>query len=211
MNVYVIKDWDEHYENNRSKEIKNPSWIPIPNKLYGDGYTMIMEQKKGAAIYGAWIALVCIAQRCDKRGTLMRNNGDPHDIDSISRITRIDKETIKLMIDFSLEKTKWLSLLDLESGAVISQEGAVESQESVPIQKDTEQKDRDRTGRGRFTPPALEEVINYINEKNYQIDADKWYNHYTANGWMVGKNKMKDWKAAVRTWIPDKKQKYGII
>lgn len=55
----------------------------------------------------------------------------------------------------------------------------------------------------RFTPPKIEEVINYCNERNKGVDPEKWYNHYTSNGWKVGKNGMKDWKAAVRTWEKD--------
>ena len=39
------------------------------------------------------------------------------------------------------------------------------------------------------------------------VDPDKWFNHYLANGWMVGKNKMKDWRAAVRTWEEKKHER----
>lgn len=52
----------------------------------------------------------------------------------------------------------------------------------------------------RFSPPTIDEVKAYCQERNKGVDPERWYNHYTANGWMVGKNKMKDWKAAVRTW-----------
>ena len=52
----------------------------------------------------------------------------------------------------------------------------------------------------RFTKPTLEEVQAYCQERNNNVDAQKWYNHYEAVGWKVGKNPMKDWKASVRTW-----------
>lgn len=52
----------------------------------------------------------------------------------------------------------------------------------------------------RFKPPTLEEVQAYCSERNNNIDAERFINHYTSNGWMVGRTKMKDWKAAVRTW-----------
>lgn len=52
----------------------------------------------------------------------------------------------------------------------------------------------------RFTPPTLEEVQAYCIERNNSVDAERFINYYTSNGWQVGKNKMKDWKAAVRTW-----------
>lgn len=52
----------------------------------------------------------------------------------------------------------------------------------------------------RFIPPSLEDVQSYIGEKGYTVDAESFVNFYESKGWMVGKNKMKDWKAAVRTW-----------
>jgi hypothetical protein len=51
-----------------------------------------------------------------------------------------------------------------------------------------------------FIPPTLEEVTSYCKERNNSVDPQKWYDFYAAKGWMIGKNKMKDWKAAVRTW-----------
>ena len=54
--------------------------------------------------------------------------------------------------------------------------------------------------RKRFVPPTLEEVRSYCQERKNNVNPEKFIDHYTANGWMVGRNKMKDWKAAVRTW-----------
>ena len=48
--------------------------------------------------------------------------------------------------------------------------------------------------------PTVDEVQAYITEKGYHISAEKFIDHYQSNGWMVGKTKMKDWKAAVRNW-----------
>lgn len=52
----------------------------------------------------------------------------------------------------------------------------------------------------RFTPPSIEEVANYINEKGYHFDADDFVNFYESKSWMVGKNKMSKWKAACAVW-----------
>ena len=51
-----------------------------------------------------------------------------------------------------------------------------------------------------FTPPTIDDVKAYCKERNNKVDPEHWYAHYTANGWMVGRNKMKDWKHAVITW-----------
>lgn len=53
----------------------------------------------------------------------------------------------------------------------------------------------------RFTPPTKQDVMDYCQEKGYtDVDVERFMNYYISNGWMVGKNKMKDWKAAVRNW-----------
>ena len=52
----------------------------------------------------------------------------------------------------------------------------------------------------KFIPPSRECVQKYISEQGYSVDADRFIDYYTANGWKVGKNRMKDWKAAVRNW-----------
>lgn len=49
-------------------------------------------------------------------------------------------------------------------------------------------------------PESLEAVKAYIQEKKYSLNAEKWYYHYVANGWKVGRNPMKDWKASVDYW-----------
>ncbi len=60
----------------------------------------------------------------------------------------------------------------------------------------------DRVGekRKRFTPPTKEEVADYCAEKKLSIDTERFIDFYESKGWMVGKNKMKDWKASVRNW-----------
>ena len=52
----------------------------------------------------------------------------------------------------------------------------------------------------RFCPPTVDEVKAYCLEKNYTVDAENFCDFYESKGWFVGKNKMKSWQAAVRTW-----------
>lgn len=54
--------------------------------------------------------------------------------------------------------------------------------------------------KAHFVPPTLENVIGYCREKGYKVDAERFIDFYESKGWMVGKNKMKDWKVAVRNW-----------
>lgn len=51
-----------------------------------------------------------------------------------------------------------------------------------------------------FVPPSVEEVRAYCLERGNNIDPQYFVDYYEARGWMIGKNKMKDWRAAMRTW-----------
>lgn len=51
-----------------------------------------------------------------------------------------------------------------------------------------------------FTPPTVEEVREYCRSRNNNVDPEQFCSFYESKGWMVGQNRMKDWKAAVRTW-----------
>lgn len=66
--------------------------------------------------------------------------------------------------------------------------------------KEKELKEKVKRESRRFTPPTREEVAAYIAEKGYRVDPDRWMAYYESNGWKVGRNPMKDWKAAVVTW-----------
>ena len=68
--------------------------------------------------------------------------------------------------------------------------------QTMSVKKEKNKKEK----RKRFTPPAPEEVMDYAFEKGLSIDAEKFCDYYESNGWKVGRNPMKDWKAAVRTW-----------
>jgi len=61
-------------------------------------------------------------------------------------------------------------------------------------------------GQKKFIPPTVEEVKGYCQERGNDVDPEQWVNFYQAKGWYVGKNKMIDWKAAVRTWEKNSKQ-----
>lgn len=72
--------------------------------------------------------------------------------------------------------------------------------DSIEIDKDNIYNVPQSDTRKRFIPPTLEEVIDYCNERQNNVDPEQFIDYYTTNGWKVGKNKMKDWKASIRTW-----------
>ena len=76
-----------------------------------------------------------------------------------------------------------------------------------PMPKREEEKREDKSREGKkFTPPSIDQVKEYCKERENNVDAERFINFYESKGWMVGKNKMKDWKAAVRNWESSDKQ-----
>ena len=59
-----------------------------------------------------------------------------------------------------------------------------------------------------FVPPTVEEVSQFCSENNIDVNANTFVNFYESKGWFVGKNKMKNWKAAVRTWERNNARRY---
>ena len=62
----------------------------------------------------------------------------------------------------------------------------------------------------KFTPPLVVDIHSYMMERSLTslqavTESDKFFDFYSSKGWMVGKNKMKDWKAAVRNWLKNYK------
>lgn len=71
--------------------------------------------------------------------------------------------------------------------------------------KDSKEK-KTKQDNNRFVIPAVEQIKEYCTERNNKIDADYFFNYYQSKGWMIGKNKMKDWQSAVRTWEKREKE-----
>lgn len=62
-----------------------------------------------------------------------------------------------------------------------------------------------------FKKPTLEEVETYCKDRENNIDAEKFIDYYDSNGWKVGRNSMKDWKAAIRNWEKNQQEKHENI
>lgn len=72
--------------------------------------------------------------------------------------------------------------------------------DNINIDKKEKVLSLDNTKKKIFTPPSVKDVQEYCSERKNNVDAQAFVDFYESKGWMVGKNKMKDWKAAVRTW-----------
>ena len=77
----------------------------------------------------------------------------------------------------------------------------IELEKEIKIEKEIDSSAKSTTTkRKRFEKPTLSEIKQYCTERNNNVNAEHFFDYYESNGWKVGKNSMKDWKAAVRTW-----------
>ena len=81
--------------------------------------------------------------------------------------------------------------------------GEIDIEKEIDIDIEKEKKSRN------FVPPSLSEVKAYCQERNNGINPEQFIDFYESKGWFVGKNKMKDWKAAVRNWEQRRKEERG--
>jgi len=101
--IYRVRDWNENHENNRSRELKTLLWIPVPNDLGADRYVELVSHPDGAAHLGVWIALLMIASKGSPRGYLVREDGRPHNEESVAVLSRLPKQLIEEAITRLLE------------------------------------------------------------------------------------------------------------
>ena len=101
-----IRDWQENFERDRTKQWKNLQWVPIPNKQ-GSGYRMIMSETNGLKIFACWISLVQVASQSSPRGDLSK-----YDIKKLSLLTMIKECDLKQSIKYLSEELDWIEVIE---------------------------------------------------------------------------------------------------
>lgn len=89
---------------------------------------------------------------------------------------------------------------DVSVSDSVSDSVSVSVSESVSVSDSVYKDIKDIGKRKRFQRPTVAEVSEYCDERHNNVDPQRFVDYYDSNGWHVGKNPMKDWKAAVRTW-----------
>lgn len=144
-----------------------------------------------------------------------------HDAEIIAHDMRMSREKVEDMMRYMVELglfeessghitcLKLLKRIDLSQGgskefrqAILDKRKQVESghsHDSVMTQSciEVEVEVNKTTTTAR---PSVEQVAEYVATRQVQINPQAFVDYYTANGWKVGRNSMKDWRAAVRTW-----------
>lgn len=196
-----------------------------------DDKVMIMRSAYGAEGYGwYWMLIEIMSKHKDCRLQMKQ----PYFYDALSMELQTDPSTIKSFIDdcikeFKLFKTDkefvWTDRLtrtlkkankksrQAREASLIGWEKRKGTGNSNTTAKRTHS-ERKATA-SKFIKPQVIDVVKYFNERGVHDkgEVEKFYDFYQSKGWMVGRNKMKDWKAAIRNWLKgyNKSKKRGMV
>ena len=208
-------------------------WLQLKEDFFeDDAIEWLEEQKPNGRDYAYFYLKLCL-KSLKSNGILIRQVGNiliPYDNKKLAELTKMDFDTVTV----AMELLKQIGLVKvLENGEIyVTQlenligsisKGALKKQQQrlmggqegdncppkIKIKLKDKVKDKDRNiEQKKFKKPTYEEVEEYCNERNNNINPQKFIDFYESKGWYVGKNKMKDWKACIRTW--ESKESGGV-
>ena len=146
-------------------------------------------------------------------GIIVIKHWKMHNYIQADRYRPTDYVEEKSMLGIKSNKAYTLDVSKMDTECIQNGYIGKDSIGKVSIDKDSKDKDSKEESVGgekakRFYPPTLDEVKKYCEERKNNIDPMAFIDFYSSKGWMIGKNRMKDWKAAVRTWERKRKEKY---
>lgn len=200
------------------------------NENYFDSETQVLLESMPDGYLYSNILLKLYLKSLKNDGKLMFNEKIPYSPQMIATITRHQVGTVekalKIFRDLNIidiidtgaiymldiqnyigksnteadRKRDYRRRIEAEKGTMgqMSLNCPLEIEKEIEIEKELDI-DTNKTTK-KFKKPSLEEVKEYCQERNNNINAEHFIDYYDANGWKVGKNPMKDWKAAIRTW-----------
>jgi hypothetical protein len=113
----------------------------------------------------------------------------------------------KIVISFLDKERKEIESKRLKLSESGRKGGLSKAKASLKQGSSIKEEDKDKEIRNIFIAPTLEQVESFCLENNLELEAEKFVNFYESKGWIVGKTKMKNWKAAVRNWAKPKQPK----
>jgi hypothetical protein len=120
VKAYRVRDWNEVYENNRSRTVKELQWVAIPNRHDGEGFKRVMQHDRASEIFTAFILILQVASRCQPRGTLIRD-GRPHDASSLALKTGGRCEWFSIALEvLSSTEIGWIESFEVSESEAIA-------------------------------------------------------------------------------------------
>ena len=145
-------------------------------------------------------------------GIIVIKHWKMHNYIQADRYRPTDYVEEKSMLGIKSNKAYTLDVSKMDTECI--QNGYIGKDSIGKVSIDKDSIDKDSKGESvrwekakRFYPPTIDEVKQYCEERKNNIDPMAFIDFYSSKGWMIGKNRMKDWKAAVRTWDRKRKEK----
>ena len=221
--TYFVVDWDARFESAESRKIKKPSWVPVPNKHDGLGFRLVAAHAKRCELYAGWALILEVASKQPTRGRL-HNGKCPLTARHLSIMTGFPASVFELCFQvLSSDEIGWIETekptpKQDTPGLPGCNPGVPGDQPGLPLidemRGDEMRQNERREGetsspalaQKRFKRPELEDIREEFEGKGLSVpeaidQAERFQAHYDSNGWKVGRNLMKDWRAAVRTWM----------
>ena len=162
-------------------EWKGEQFVCKPGQLITSLSSLVNECGEGVTIQNVRTAL----ERFEKLGFL----------------TNISTKTGRLITVVNWEKYQGVDFVTNKgANKDLTKSQQRPNKELTTNKNDKEYKNDKEIYNKRFEPPSVDDVIDYCKERNNNVDAQAFIDFYTSKDWMIGKNKMRDWKAAVRSW-----------
>ena len=214
MSLYLIANWEAHFETYETKKLTYLKWVPTPNKHDGLGFRRLVAQTNNCELFAAWNLILQVASkgRRGDRGTLARN-GKPLTAQDLSIMTGFPAPIFeRALVFFSSEDMGWLTVGNQEHPEKTA-EPPVKTAES---RKETgspaaEGKEGTEGREGMFAPeiPSIDEVIAYGQSLlANQIPEDycrKYHNRKTENHGWIKNGRVVLWQSEMaRYWEGDK-------
>ena len=132
-------------------------------------------------------------------GLLETNNDEVFKLTFMDRVIGSESASTQRSRDCRLRKKEQEMLQCNEDATQVQRERSVEIEIDIEKEKDIDKTQKPKPRRN-IIPPEIEWVKEYCKERNNNVDPEKFFDFYTSKNWMIGKTKMKDWEASVRTW-----------
>ena len=203
-------------------------WIKLTTDMFENRKIKYLRRlPEGDSIVLIWVMLLTMAGRCNAGGMIFLTENIPYDSKMLADELGFEENTVKLAIQ-SLERlgmisstnylqiTNWEEYQNIEGMERVREQNRLRKQAQRDREKallrdghvtvteshatEKEEEIRKKNKNNIFTPPTVSEVKAYCQIRNNGINPEAFVDYYESKGWMIGKNKMKDWKAAVRTW-----------
>ena len=189
--------------------MKDPAFLFYPNDYIGGTMGMTFEEK------GAYVELLMVQFNRGHMTKHMITQTVGQLWESINNKFIQDENGLYYNVRLELEQNKRKSFTETRRNNKLGTNQHTKKEENnvghMTSHMEDENEDVILKCSSKFIIPVLEEINNYCLERKNDVNAQKFLDFYTCNGWMVGKNKMKDWKAAIRTWEKENpKQKQQV-